>query len=116
MTAQFNFTGKTVLVSGASRGIGYGVAQAFAMAGADLTVLSGGEGIDAAAEALSKECGRPVRGIQCDIADAGAECDRRDWQIECGQLNHERPLDTGGTLNAVEIASRPSQLVPGFDV
>ncbi|MDH5412301.1 MAG: short-chain dehydrogenase, partial [Alphaproteobacteria bacterium] len=40
MTAQFDFTGKTVLVSGASRGIGYGVARGFALAGADVIILA----------------------------------------------------------------------------
>jgi 3-hydroxybutyrate dehydrogenase len=72
LPAHFDFTGKSVLVSGASRGIGYGVAEAFAKAGADVIVLSGGEGIEAAAEAISKECGQPVRGIRCDISDAQA--------------------------------------------
>ena len=37
MKAAFDFSGKSVLVTGASRGIGFGVAEAFAMAGADLT-------------------------------------------------------------------------------
>lgn len=110
MTAQFNFTGKTVLVSGASRGIGYGVAQAFAMAGADLTVLSGGEGIDAAAEALSKECGRPVRGIQCDIADAGA-VDRAFADIEkldilVNNAGYERPTPVLGATDETDETFR----------
>ena len=49
-TARFDFTGKSVLVTGASRGIGYGVAEAFARAGADLTVLADDEGLISAQE------------------------------------------------------------------
>ena len=37
---RFDFTGKSVLVTGASRGIGHAVASAFAAAGADLTILA----------------------------------------------------------------------------
>lgn len=95
MGTRFDFSGKRVLVSGASRGIGYGVAEAFARAGADVIVLSGGEGIEAAAESLSSDCGRPVRGIRCDIADAGAvdrafsDIDRLDVLVNNAGL--ERP-------------------------
>ncbi len=100
MGASFDFTGKSVLVTGASRGIGYGVARAFAMAGADVVVLSGGEGIAAAAEALAAECGRPVRGIRCDIADAGA-VDRAFADIDAldilvNNAGYERPTPVVG--------------------
>lgn len=66
MSVSFDFTGKSVLVTGASSGIGFGVAMAFAKAGADLTILSDSEAIYAAAEQMSGN----VRAIQCDIADA----------------------------------------------
>jgi len=95
LTARFDFSGKSILVSGASRGIGYGVARAFAMAGADVIVLSGGNGIDAAAAALSKECGRAVRGIRCDISDADsvdrafADIDKLDVLVN--NAGFERP-------------------------
>lgn len=100
MGASFDFTGKSVLVTGASRGIGYGVARAFAMAGADVVVLSGGEGIAAASEALAAECGRPVRGIRCDIADAGA-VDRAFADIDAldilvNNAGYERPTPVVG--------------------
>ena len=45
-------TGRTVLVTGASRGVGLGVAEAFAACGVKLHVLADDEGIFRAAEAL----------------------------------------------------------------
>jgi NAD(P)-dependent dehydrogenase (short-subunit alcohol dehydrogenase family) len=65
----FDFNGKRVLVTGASRGIGYGIARAFAAAGAELHVLADTPDVHEAAERLSAHCGRPVTGLQCDIRD-----------------------------------------------
>lgn len=65
---RFDFTGTRVLVTGASSGIGYAVAEAFARAGAELTILSEVAEIHHAAATLPG----PVRAIQCDIADAAA--------------------------------------------
>ena len=39
-TASFDFSGRRVLVTGASRGIGLGVADGFVAAGADVTILA----------------------------------------------------------------------------
>ena len=68
----FDFTGKRVLVTGASHGIGYAVAAAFARSGADLIVLSSTADIEKAASEIGEECGRPVRAEICDIADRAA--------------------------------------------
>ncbi|MDH3473621.1 MAG: SDR family oxidoreductase [Rhodospirillales bacterium] len=68
----FDFSGKKVLVTGASRGIGLGVARGFALAGADLAILATGDSVLRAAEALSEECGREVRALVCDITDRAA--------------------------------------------
>jgi 3-hydroxybutyrate dehydrogenase len=59
-------------VTGASHGIGYGVAAAFARAGADLAILSSTADIKDAATGIEKECGRPVRAKVCDITDRAA--------------------------------------------
>lgn len=68
MSVSFDFSGTSVLVTGASSGIGHGVAMGFARAGADLTILSSSDAIFAAA----KEMPGKVQAIKCDISDAAA--------------------------------------------
>lgn len=65
MTISFDFSGKRVLVTGASRGIGFGIARAFADAGAELIILSDDAGVHDAARTLPGS----VKSIQCDISD-----------------------------------------------
>lgn len=64
-----DFAGKRVLVTGANRGIGLGVAEGFLKAGAEV-ILSALEAdvADVAAD-LSKSYGRTVKGVECDICD-----------------------------------------------
>jgi len=64
-----DFTGKRVLVTGASRGIGLGVARGFARAGAELTILATTEEVRDTAAALSEETGNEVAALICDITD-----------------------------------------------
>src|SRR6185369_7228644 len=72
MGGSFDFGGKTVLVTGASRGIGRGVAEAFAAARADLTILADDAGVETTAQEISKRSGRTVRALRCDITDRAA--------------------------------------------
>ena len=65
---ELNFSGKDVLVTGASSGIGRAVAQGFAQCGADLTILAQNEQIFGAAEEISRDVGRKVTPLLCDIA------------------------------------------------
>ena len=67
---RYNFSGETVLVTGASRGIGRAVAEGFAAAGANVTILSSGAGIHETAREIASRFGRPVRAIECDITDS----------------------------------------------
>ncbi len=69
---RYSFEGESVLVTGASRGIGFAVAKAFALAGADVTILSSGAGIHAAAAEIATAAGRPCAALECDITDSAA--------------------------------------------
>lgn len=64
--ASINLSGQTVLVTGASRGIGFGIAEAFANAGANLHVVAD----DAAVMDAAKRIG--ASGHVADITDAAA--------------------------------------------
>jgi NAD(P)-dependent dehydrogenase (short-subunit alcohol dehydrogenase family) len=68
----FDYSGKRVLVTGASHGIGLAVAAGFAASGAEVTILSSTADIQAAAERIAGETGREVRSEVCDITDRAA--------------------------------------------
>lgn len=69
MRMSFDFSGASVVVTGASRGVGLGIAEGFAAAGADLMVIAEGDDIRDAARDLGRKYGRPVRSTVVDIAD-----------------------------------------------
>lgn len=69
---RFDFSGCSVLVTGASRGIGRAVAQGFAEAGAEVWVLAEDAGIGDAAGAIAAATGARVHALRCDIADGEA--------------------------------------------
>jgi len=67
-----SIAGKSVLVTGASRGIGLAIARRFAKAGAQVAICARkAEELDAAVSALRGEGGK-VYGMLADVSDAGA--------------------------------------------
>ena len=63
---MFDLTGKTALVTGATGGIGEGIARAFHAAGA--TVAISGRKLDVL-ESIAKDLGERVHIVPCDLAD-----------------------------------------------
>lgn len=66
---MFDLSGKKALVTGATGGIGEGIARAFHKAGAEVA-LSGRQ--TEKLEALAKELGERTHVVPCDLADRGA--------------------------------------------
>lgn len=66
---SFDFSGKRVLVTGASRGIGLAVAEGFVASGAQVTLLADDAAVTDSARMLEDKYGVAVAGLQCDISD-----------------------------------------------
>jgi len=71
--ASFDLSGKTALVTGCKRGIGRGMAEALASAGADIVGVSASlEPSGSAVEQAVTAMGRSFKAYQCDFADRAA--------------------------------------------
>ena len=68
----FDLTGKVALVTGGNGGIGLGMAEAMAQAGADIVVWGTNAAKNAAAEARLKEAGVNVLALNVNVADEAA--------------------------------------------
>ncbi|MEO5921502.1 MAG: SDR family oxidoreductase [Pseudolysinimonas sp.] len=73
MTASFDLSGKTAVVTGASRGIGFAMAEALAAAGADIIGVSATmPATGSEIETVVTRLGRSFTGIATDFADRKA--------------------------------------------
>lgn len=91
--------GKHVVITGASRGIGLGVAEGFAEAGCELTLIAIDEDVEGVARQVADQYGCVARGFTCDITDRKAldrvssEIDHVDVLINNAGLELITPID-----------------------
>jgi gluconate 5-dehydrogenase len=71
-TVDFSLKGKTAWITGASHGIGFAIASAYAEAGAVIVFNSKGQGQLEKGLAAYREAGIPVHGYVCDVTDEKA--------------------------------------------
>ena len=67
--APFDLTGKVALVTGGNGGIGLGLAEALAQAGADIAIWGTNEAKNEAARARLAATGRRVLALRCDVGE-----------------------------------------------
>ncbi len=68
----FDLSGRVALVTGGNGGIGLGMAEAMAQAGADVCIWGTNPDKNVRAEARLKETGRTVKSMICDVSDETA--------------------------------------------
>lgn len=108
--ASFDLTGKTALVTGAKRGIGRGIAEALASAGADIVGVSAslelsGSDVGQAVTAM----GRSFKAYQCDFSDRAAV---RAFaaQIEADGIAPDILINNAGTILRKPAAEHDDEL------
>jgi 2-dehydro-3-deoxy-D-gluconate 5-dehydrogenase len=108
--SQFTLTGRTALVTGASRGIGKAMAVALAQAGADIIGVSARlNPSDSEVARLVAAAGREFRAYACDFADRSA------LRSLIATLNKEAPgvdilVNNAGTIGRAPAAQQSDEL------
>ncbi|WP_146344546.1 SDR family oxidoreductase [Phaeobacter marinintestinus] len=110
MLSAFDLSGKTALVTGCKRGIGRGMAEALASAGADIVGVSAslelsGSDVDQAVTAL----GRDFKAYQCDFSDRAALHGFID-QLKNDGVAPDILINNAGTIQRKPAAEHPDEM------
>jgi len=109
-----DMTGKTVVITGASRGIGAAAGRAFAAAGANVVLLArGGDAIGA----LAREIGDKALAITCDVSSWSqmrAAVDQAAWRFGAIDVM----INNAGVIEPVSMLrdSDPAAWSKAFDI
>lgn len=104
----FDLTGKTALVTGCKRGIGRGMAEALAAAGADIIGVSASlEAEDSAVEQAVTAYGRHFTGYRCDFSDRTA-LNSFIEQVHSAGIVPDILVNNAGTIKRKPAAEHPS--------
>jgi len=92
LQAMFDLTGRKALVTGASRGLGYGMAEVLLEAGAETVIVGKSDQVHTAASTIAQSTGGKVHPIQTDLG-------KRDQLYQC----FNDALDSLGTLDILVV-------------
>ncbi len=106
---SFDLSGKTALVTGCKRGIGRGMAEALAQAGADIIGVSATLTPDSEVDAAVSALGRKFTPYQCDFSDRAAV---RAFAAQVQADGHAPDIlvNNAGTIKRKPAAEHPDDM------
>ena len=97
---EISLKGRSALVTGGSKGLGFAVANRFAASGADVALLGRGkEALDAAVAQIKTTAKGKVIGVQCDVSKAG-EITRAFGEVMSGLGKVDIVVNNAGATRA----------------
>lgn len=103
---ELNLKGRTVLVTGASKGIGLGIAQCFAQEGCNLRLAArSGDLLERKAEAMRTSCGVDVQTLALDLSNDASRKRLTDAWPDIDVLVNNAGDIPGGSIDDTDDAS-----------